>query len=277
MRTRIVSLLLGLALGAPPLAGVARAEAPEHEPTVEQIRPEDAPRLARMTRLSGTVVVEALVDETGHVRATSVARSQPALDDEAQARVEALRFPPLMVDGKAVASVHTLAVTFVAPKASGPVEGYATARCGETAFGLDLDARPDSAGVFTARWTASGLKSQELLVIVQFPDGASVDTTHSWAPQRFQDRKDAAAWPAWHREGRDVRKGTEGSFSFRLPDSPWWRLGRIAVVAMFRDVFDGRTVLRQRAFRVERDAMGALLVGDPGATACAAGPWYEGR
>jgi hypothetical protein len=42
-------------------------------------------------------------------------------------------------------------------------------------------------------------------------------------------------------------------------------------------MFDGKAVLRQRAFRIEHDAMGPLLVGDPGATPCAAGPWFEGR
>ncbi len=244
---------------------------------IAPIHPLEAPPLARAARVSGTVVVEALVDETGHVRATSIARSQPVLDDEAAARVSALVFDPLLEEGKAVASLRTVPVTFSPPPASGPADTYVEGRCSESAFALDLDARPDSTGRFEARWTAKGLKSQELFVIVLFPDGADVDTTHSWYPQRLRDSKDAAGWPAWHREGRDLRPGTSGSFSFRLPETPWWHQGRIAVVALFRDVFDGKTVLRQRAFRIDRDPMGMLLVGDPGATACAAGGWYVGR
>ena len=246
-------------------------------PTVPPIGPQDAPQIARATRVSGTVVVVALVDETGHVRATAIVRSQPVLDDEAAARVAALSFAPLIEDGKPVASLHTIPVTFTAPPPNGPADTYSASRCNDATFALDLDARADSSGQFNARWTARGLKSQELYVVVLFPDGTEVDTTHSWYPQRFRDAKDTAGWPAWHRAGRELRLGTSGLFSFRLPETPWWRVGRIAVVALFRDLFDGRFVLRQRSFRIERDAVGPLLVGDPGTTACAAGPSFEGR
>jgi len=275
MSRRFLPLLV-LMLVLCPAAGASPHPAPGAS-AVPPVSPQDAPQIARATRVSGTVLVEALVDETGHVRATSIARSQPVLDDEAAARVAALVFAPLIEDGQAVASLHTVPVTFTAPPASGPADSYSESRCRDATFTLDLDARADSSGQFNARWTARGLKSQELYVIVLFPDGAEVDTTHSWYPQRFRDAKDAAGWPAWHREGRDVRLGTSGEFSFRLPESPWWHDGRIAVVALFRDLFDGRSVLRQRVFRIERDDMGALLVGDPGATACAAGPSFEGR
>ena len=266
--------LLTLALCPPAHAG---AHAASGAPAVPPVSPQDAPQVARATRVSGTVLVEALVDETGHVRATGIARSQPVLDDEAAARVAALVFAPLIEDGKAVASLHTIPVTFTAPPASGPADAYSESRCNEATFTLDVDARADSSGQFNARWTGRGLKSQELFVIVLFPDGAEVDTTQSWYPQRFRDAKDAAGWPAWHREGREVRLGTSGSFSFRLPETPWWHEGRIAVVALFRDLFDGRSVLRQRSFRIERDEVGSLLVGDPGAISCAAGPSFEGR
>ena len=237
----------------------------------------DVPRIARMVRLSGTVVVEALVDEEGRVRATSISRSQPALDDEAAARVAAMRFDPLIQDGKPVASSHVVPVVFEAPPPSAPADDYAGGRCAETTFALDMDARPDSSGAITARWTAKGQKGQELFVVVLFPDGAEVDTTHSWYPQRFRDDPESSGWPSWHRDGKELKAGTSGAFTFRLPAAPWWRDGRVAVVALFRDMFDGRAVVRQRVFQVERDDMGALLVSDPRATACAAGPWFDGR
>jgi TonB family protein len=249
--------------------------------SAEELRPvpwRDAPHLARDTRLAGTVVVEALVDTTGRVRATSIARSQPVLDDEAAARVARLTLVPLRSKaGVLVSSLQTIPVVFEAPPGNGPADTWAGGRCGDAAFAVDVDVRPDSSGRFTARWSAKGLKSQELTVSVLFPDGADVDTTHSWYPQAFQDGEGARLWPAWHREGRDVRKGADGSFTFALPEGPWWSAGRIAVIARFRDVFDGRSVVRQRAWRVDKDAMGPLLVGDPTATPCAAGPWMGGR
>ena len=73
-----------------------------------------------------------------------------------------------------------------------------------------------------------------------------------------------------------MRRGTSGTLSFTMPESPWWNLGRVAVIALFHDVFDNRTVLRQKAWRLDRDAIGPMLVGDPGPPACAAGPWHGG-
>lgn len=264
MNSRALPLLFALAL----LPARSHAEVVKHK---------DAPRIARDTRLGGTVVVEALVDTAGAVLATSIARSQPALDDEAAARVRRMRFAPLYSGSAAVPSLQRMPVEFEAPPGSGPAETWSAARCADATFALDFDIRPDSAGTFRARWKARGLKSQELFVVVLYPDGAEVDTAQAWSPQRLSDRSEAPAWPTWHRDGRAVRKGTEGEFAFRLPETPWWSAGRIAVVALFRDVFDGRTVVRQRAFRIDRDAMGALLVFDPAAPPCAAGPWHEGR
>jgi TonB family protein len=268
--------LCALLLVLSPITGEG-ARAASGGPSVPAVGTRDTPQIARATRVFGTVLVEALVDETGHVRATNIVRSQPVLDDEAAARVAALAFPPLIEAGKAVPAVRTIPVTFNAPGANGAADANSRLRCDEVTFGLELDARPDSAGRFTAHWTARGLKSQELFVIVLYPDGAQVDTAGSWFPQEFRGVPDSDGWPAWHREPREVKAGTEGSFSFRLPDAPWWSEGRVAVVALFRDTFDGRSVLKQLAFRVEHDAMGALLVGDPRVTACAAGPLMEGR
>jgi TonB family protein len=237
----------------------------------------DAPRLARDARIAGTVVVQALVDSTGRVRATSIERSQPVLDDEAAARVARMRLTPLRSGGALVPSLQSIPVKFEPPPGSGPADTWARNRCEDATFTVDVDVRPDSSGRFTARWRAKGLKSQELFVIALSPDGTDVDTTGTWFPQSFQDGEEGARWPSWHREGSDVRKGTEGTFTFTLPAEPWWSVGRFAIVALFHDIFDGRNVVRQRAWRVDRDAMGPLLIGDATATPCAAGPWREGR
>jgi TonB family protein len=246
--------------------------------SAEDVDDRAAPRLARDTRISGTVVVQALVDSAGRVRATSIERSQPVLDDEAAARVAGMRLTPMRsAAGALVPSLQSIPVRFEAPPASGPADTWAKNRCDDATFAVDVDVRPDSLGRFTARWSAKGLKSQELFVLVLSPDGTDVDTTHTWFPQSLQDGEAGARWPSWHREGREVRKGTEGSFTFGLPEEPGWSAGRVAIVAVFHDIFDGRNVVRQRAWRVDRDAIGPLLVGDATATPCAAGPWYQGR
>ena len=166
------ALLLPLPLLLALLAGPSPAEVVKHE---------DAPRIARDTRLSGTVVVEALVDTAGAVMATSIARSQPALDDEAAARVRQMRFAPLFLGSASVPSLQRIPVEFVAPAGNGPADTWSAARCADATFALDLDIRPDSVGTFRARWKAKGLKSQELFVVVLYPDGADVDTAHAWS------------------------------------------------------------------------------------------------
>jgi TonB family protein len=236
----------------------------------------DAPKLALDTRLSGTVVVEALVDSTGRVAAAGAARSHPALDDAAIARVRALHFEPLEEGGHAVASLRQVPVDFEAPPDNGPADTWAAERCSEATFAIDVDVRPDSSGRFEARWNAKGLKSQELYVIVLMPDGADLDTTGQFVPQQLADGAGAPAWTTWHRLGRELRKGTSGAFTFTLPEQPWWNLGRVGVVAVFHDVFDNRSVVRQKAWRVDRDSVSTMLVGDPGPHACSAGPWHQG-
>jgi hypothetical protein len=114
-------------------------------------------------------------------------------------------------------------------------------------------------------------------VVVVTPDGVTVDTTGTWFPQRFTDGADTPGWPAWHRDGRALKNGTGGELAFTVPARTWWDTGRVAVVALFRDSFDGRMVAWQRVWQVQRDAVGALLVPDPRAVPCLAGPWVRGR
>ncbi len=264
-------LVSALAAVAPDSAG-----APGHGSLTPQAVV-DPPALARSLRLSGTVTLEALVDADGVVRATNVLRSQPFLDDEAARRVLAMRYPAATGDTAAVATIRTLQVTFPPPRPEPAADAWRDARCAESEFHVDLGPRPDSTGRFAVEWQASGLKSQELFVILMTPDGVEVDTTGSWTPERFAGDADAPGWPAWHRYGDALKGGTGGAFAFTVPPRTWWDTGRVAVVALFRNPFDGGMVAWQKAWRVERDAVGALLVPDPGVPPCVAGPWVRGR
>src|SRR5882672_5324498 len=192
--------------------------------------PLDPPAIARRLRVGGVVTIEALVDEEGIVRATNIVRSQPLLDDAAVRRVLAMSFPPTAADTPAVATIHTLTFEFRTPDAEPMADAWAESRCGETSFHLDLAPRPDSTGRFAARWQADGLVSQELFVIVLAPDGVAVDTTGSWTPQRFNDEPGTPGWPAWRLDGRALKAGGDGAFSFTVPETAWWNAGRIAMV-----------------------------------------------
>jgi hypothetical protein len=47
----------------------------------------------------------------------------------------------------------------------------------------------------------------------------------------------------------------------------------VTVIALFEDAVEGMRLVRQSSFRMERDAEGWLLVGDPSVPACMAGPY----
>ena len=233
-----------------------------------------APRLARELRLTGDVLVEALVDSTGVVRATNVLRSQPVLDDSACMIVSARRFDPSRDEaGRSVAAIRTVPVRFESPRAADvSFTRFSADRCAQAAFALELEPRPDSAGQLTARWSARGPRYTELHVLVLTPDGVDVGGEGRTKPQRLLDSRDAPGWPAWRRGGKEVKNGTSGAISLRLPASPWWSAGRVAFVALFRDPIYGGWIVRQVVYRIERDEMGALLVRDPAVDACLAGP-----
>lgn len=60
------------------------------------------PASARPLRLSGTVVLEILVDHTGQVAEVRVIESSPSFDDAAVEAVEKWRFQPIIVNGKPI-------------------------------------------------------------------------------------------------------------------------------------------------------------------------------
>jgi hypothetical protein len=239
--------------------------------------PLEAPRLARIVRQPGTVLVEALLDSGGAVRAVNVLRSRPLLDDSATVEVARRRFPPGRApDGRAVPSVRTVPVAFAIPERDDPRRPpFVERRCAPFAFAAEPDFRPDSTGALSLRWTAGGPRSHELRLLLLTPDGVEVDTAGSFLPQRLLDSTDPAVpgWPTWLRAGKELREGTAGTIALRLPASPWWSSGRIALVALFHDAIDHAWVVRQAVYRIEHDAIGPLLVRDASVEDCLAGPF----
>lgn len=240
----------------------------------------EPPRLARIVRLAGTVVVEALVDSTGTVRATNIVRSQPLLDDSASVEVARRSFAPEhAADGRAVASLRTVAVPFAAPPgdADPRLAPFVAGRCEPIALVLDPDFRPDSTGALAIRWTARGPRSHEMRLLVLTPHGVTVDTIGSSLPQRLLDTLDpeVPGWPTWTRTGKQMREGgATGTIGLTLsPPGAWWSARRIAVVGLFHDALAHAWVVRQAVYRIEHDAMGPLLVRDASVDECLAGPF----
>jgi protein TonB len=70
------------------------------------------PPVARAARVEGTVILEAVIDETGAVRDVKVLRSIPLLDRAAVAAVSRWQYEPTRLNGQPVAIVMTVTVTF---------------------------------------------------------------------------------------------------------------------------------------------------------------------
>lgn len=280
MMTRLMlrarALLLPVLLVLPAAAAGGPAAAARAD--VHADDPHEVPRLARLVRHQGTVVVEALLDSAGAVRAVNVLRSHPLLDDSATVEVARRRFPAARdPGGRAVPSLRTIPVKFDVPEIGDPRwPPFVASRCAPLAFTAEPDFRPDSTGALAVRWTASGPRSYELRLLLLTPDGVEVDTTNSYLPQRLLDSldPDVPGWPTWLRNGRELREGgATGTILLRLPASPWWSSGRIALVALFHDAVDRAWVVRQAVYRIERDAIGPLLVRDASVADCMAGPF----
>ncbi len=264
----LLALALGLALAGPTGAATAHADddvAPPAGPVV--------PPLAARLRVSGSVAIEVLLDENGRVRGTTVLRSQPLLDDAAAAAARRTKFEPARVGDEGVPSTQRVTITFPPPPESQLADDQAARQCESVFFKLEIDPRPDSTGWFEARWTARAQRTLELLISLQHPDGVEVDTAGTWYSQQFAE--DAGnVWPTWRATGKPLKEGTAGGrVPFRLPEKAWWNEGRVAIVALFSDPFTGRAIAKQYVWRIERDAAGPILLRDPAAAACVAGPY----
>jgi len=70
------------------------------------------PEPARAARIEGVVVMEAVLDLTGHVTQLRVIRSVPMLDQAAMAAVRQWRYTPTMYYGKPVSVLMTITISF---------------------------------------------------------------------------------------------------------------------------------------------------------------------
>lgn len=70
------------------------------------------PAIAQAARVSGTVILEALIAEDGSVRDVKVLRSKPLLDDAAVDAVRQWRFTPTLLNGVPVQVIMSVTVTF---------------------------------------------------------------------------------------------------------------------------------------------------------------------
>jgi protein TonB len=71
------------------------------------------PKLALTARLNGSVIVECIIDKTGHVRDVRLVRSSSTLFDQAAIdAVQQWQFTPGSLHGKAVDTIFDLTVTF---------------------------------------------------------------------------------------------------------------------------------------------------------------------
>ena len=70
------------------------------------------PGVAISANIQGTVILEALVDEEGHVASLKVLRSVPVLDKPARDAVKQWRYSPVSLNGRPEKFILTVAVTF---------------------------------------------------------------------------------------------------------------------------------------------------------------------
>jgi protein TonB len=96
---------------AKPSGPVRVAELPEQPHKVIDVRP-IYPDLARAAHVEGTVILEAVLDTTGHVTQLRVLRSVPLLDQAALDAVRQWRYSPSIYYGKPVSVLMTITVRF---------------------------------------------------------------------------------------------------------------------------------------------------------------------
>ena len=70
------------------------------------------PAIAQSARVEGTVILEAIISDTGEVTAVKVLRSVPLLDEAARTAVARWRYSPTTLNGVRVAVIMTVTVTF---------------------------------------------------------------------------------------------------------------------------------------------------------------------
>ena len=120
-----VSGVAGVPGGLPTEGGVALTAPPPQAPPAPvpvggQIRPPRRlvyvppvyPAIAQTARVEGTVILEAIISESGEVTSLKVLRSVPLLDEAARAAVARWRYSPTTLNGVNVPVIMTVTVTF---------------------------------------------------------------------------------------------------------------------------------------------------------------------
>jgi len=115
----------GILVGIPGFAGEISSEIPEPEPSSELLRVSQvtAPRkrhhvkptyppFAAASRVQGTVVLEATIDQNGNVVNLSVLRSVPLLDGAALEAVRQWKYEPTLLNGRPVPILMSVSVRF---------------------------------------------------------------------------------------------------------------------------------------------------------------------
>ena len=79
---------------------------------IHRVQP-DYPPIAKLMRLSGTVVLRAVIGTDGEVRQIEVLSGNPILAEAARAAVRQWRYRPTLLDGQAVEVETQVTVNFV--------------------------------------------------------------------------------------------------------------------------------------------------------------------
>lgn len=106
----------GLVLPAPPPPQAPRAPVPVggniQPPSRVTYVPPVYPAIAQSARIEGTVILQAVISESGEVTSLKVLRSVPLLDEAARAAVARWRYSPTTLNGVKVPVIMTVTVTF---------------------------------------------------------------------------------------------------------------------------------------------------------------------
>jgi len=78
---------------------------------VHRVAPEYPP-LAALTRVQGTIILEAMVGEDGRVQTVTLLRGQPILQEAAIEAVKQWRYQPLLLNGEPTPFVLTVTLLF---------------------------------------------------------------------------------------------------------------------------------------------------------------------
>ena len=103
----------GITLTAPPRVGAPIRPGGDVKPPQRTFYAAPVyPQIAQAAKVEGTVILEAIIDESGVVRDVKVLRSIPLLDNAAIDAVSKWRYTPTRLNGVAISIIMTVTVTF---------------------------------------------------------------------------------------------------------------------------------------------------------------------